>query len=580
MNGHAMVFVQDLAVIMLIAGIATVLCQRFKQPLVLGYILAGIFIGPHTPPFTYINDEIIINTLAELGVVFLMFSLGLEFNIRKLSEVGKVAFITASLEILVMLALGYQTGILMGWEPIDALFLGAILAISSTTIIVKALSELNLKNDKFAHIVFGILIVEDVFAILILTLLSSIAIKGQLEIQDVLIKATELTSFLIVSVMLGILIIPRILKYIASFNSDEVLLISVLGLCFGFCLIVIKLNYSVALGAFIIGTIIAESSALTKIEYLIQPIRDMFSAIFFVSVGLIFNPTIIAEYTLPIVAITTLVIIGKVFSSSLGVLISGYSGRDSMRVGMSLAQIGEFSFIIASLGIALDVTDNYLFSIAVCVSIITTLTTPYLIKLSDPFATYMGRYIPDNISTTFQVYSAWIQNINLTDEQLAIKKIINTVILHIVVNSFVVISFFLMGTYLANSAFGDRIIDITNDYIQHAVIWSLALVCSLPFLIAAFRKTKALGMVLAEVNMKESSGLTVNNRLIVSELIQIMYVLLMLTVISVISASILPTLEMLALILMLAGALVIFVLPWLIRIHSRLQISLMDVMKK
>jgi CPA2 family monovalent cation:H+ antiporter-2 len=255
---HTFLFIQDLAIIMAIAGLITVICQRFKQPMVLGYIVAGIIIGPHTPPFILISDEVSIKTLAELGIIFLMFSLGLEFNLQKLKQVGLSSTVAAIAEIVLMMWLGYTIGRFFGWSDLDALFLGAILAISSTTIILKTLSELGFKKEKFAQLIFGILIIEDIFAILILTLLAGIALTGSLQLTDVAFNIGKLSLFLVVSLALGILIIPKLLAYIAKFNNDEVLLITVLGLCFGFCLLVLSLDYSVALGAFIIGAIIAE----------------------------------------------------------------------------------------------------------------------------------------------------------------------------------------------------------------------------------------------------------------------------------------------------------------------------------
>lgn len=383
MQTHELIFIQDLAIVMLVAGLITVLCHQLKQPIVFGYIIAGVIIGPYTPPFSFISDLGTIHTLADLGVIFLLFSLGLEFNLPKLSKVGITAFISAFSEIILMMWLGYEIGLLFHWSKVDALFLGAILSISSTTIIVKALDELGLKKEAFAQLIFGILVLEDIFAILILALLSSIAITGSLQVADVIVTVSKLTSFLIISLLLGILLVPRLLAYVAKFKSNEMLLISVLGLCFGFCLLVLKLKYSIALGAFIIGAIIAESQQLAKIEKIIIPIRDMFSAIFFVSVGLLFDPRILVQYTLPIIVITIAVIIGKVITCSLATYLTGQDGKTAMRVGMGLAQIGEFSFIIASLGVALQVTGTFLYSIAVAVSMITTLFTPYLIKHSD-----------------------------------------------------------------------------------------------------------------------------------------------------------------------------------------------------
>ena len=377
---HAISFIQDLAVIMLVAGVVTILFHRFKQPVVLGYIVAGFIIGPHTPPFGLIHDEETIRILAELGVIFLMFCLGLEFSLRKLFKVGATAFIAAFMEITLMIWIGYEIGRWFDWNTMDSLFLGAILAISSTTIIVKALNDLKMKNERFAQLIFGVLIVEDILGIGIIALLSSIAVSGSVSPEEVFSTVGILSLFMIVALVIGILLVPRVLAYVARFESNEMLLITVLGLCFGFCLLVVKLEYSMVLGAFLIGAIMAESRQLLKIERLIEPVRDLFSAIFFVAIGLMLDPAILLEYALPIVVITIAVVLGKMLSCGLGAFIAGNDGRTSLRVGMGLSQIGEFSFIIAALGMTLQVTSSFLYPVAVAVSVLTTLMTPYLIR--------------------------------------------------------------------------------------------------------------------------------------------------------------------------------------------------------
>ncbi len=301
---HAISFIQDLAVIMLVAGVVTILFHRFKQPVVLGYIIAGFIIGPHTPPFGLIHDEGTIKTLAELGVIFLMFCLGLEFSLGKLFKVGATAFIAAFLEIVLMIWIGYEIGRWFDWNTMDSLFLGAILAISSTTIIVKALNDLKMKNQRFAQLIFGVLIVEDILGIGIIALLSSIAVSGTVSSGEVFSTVGKLSLFMIVALVIGILLVPRLLAYVARFESNEMLLITVLGLCFGFCLLVVKLEYSMVLGAFLIGAIMAESRQLLKIERLIEPVRDLFSAIFFVAIGLMLDPAVLLDYAWPIAVIT------------------------------------------------------------------------------------------------------------------------------------------------------------------------------------------------------------------------------------------------------------------------------------
>lgn len=582
MHQQVLSFIQDLAIIMLVAGFVTFLCRKFKQPVVLGYILAGIIIGPHTPPFSFIYNKTIVNVLAEIGVIFLLFFLGLEFDLHKLSKVGKTAIITALLEILLMVWLGYELGILFGWTSINALFLGALISISSTTIIVKALDELRLKHEKFAQIIFGVLIVEDIFAILILALLSSIAISGTLNMKDIFMTSTKFASFLVVSLVFGILLIPRLLSYIAKFKSNEMLLISVLGLAFGFCLLVAKLDYSMALGAFIIGSIMAESDFIRKIQRLIAPLRDMFSAIFFVSVGLRFEPRILVDYFFPIVFITLLVVIGKIVSCTFGVLITGYNGRTALRTGMGLAQIGEFSFIIASLGLSLNVTGGYLYSIAVCVSIITTLLTPYLIQNSNLLANGLSFLIPEKISGTFSVYTDWMQNINLSHNKNGFKKMVNRSIAHIIINLFIISAIFLGAKQIAHFLFRAAFDQIPDHYLQKSLIWTAALVLSLPFIVAIYRKIQALSRALAELSIKKTAKGRIPRKIrqIISGVIPIFAVFLIMILIFILSSSILPSKELLVLILIVVGALLLLIFPWFIKIHSKLQISLMDSMRK
>ncbi len=582
MHSHALIFIQDLAIVLLVAGLITVLCRRLKQPVVLGYIIAGMIVGPYTPPFSLIRDELTIKTLAELGVIFLMFFLGLEFNIRKLIKVGIPSLIAAVAEIALMIWLGYEIGIWFGWQTIDAIFLGAMLAISSTTIIVKALDELGMKRERFAQLIFGILVIEDIFAIAMLGLLSSIAMSGSLHFSEVMISLGKLSSFLVVSLFFGILFIPKLLNYIAKFNNNETLLITVLAICFGFCLFVIKLNYSIALGAFVIGAVMAESRHLRLIEDLVNPLKDMFSAIFFVSVGLLLDPRVLWDYALPIFVITLIVIFGKILTGSLGTLISGQDGKTSMRVGMGLAQIGEFSFIIAALGTTLKVTSDFLYPIAVAVSAITTLLTPYLIKYSDPTTHFISKIIPRGLANTFSLYGGWLQNIQLDENQSPLKKIVRNSIIQIVINLFIIMAIFFGSNYAANTMWGVYLLKLTSIDLQETIIWGFALLLSLPFLIAIYRKITALSMLLAELSLKKSANkrLTLRVRRVISQLIPILSLIGILFFISILSASILPPFELILVIFCLAAILIALLLPWFIKFHSRLQISLMETMKK
>lgn len=579
---HAVDFIQDLAVIMLVAGVITVLFHRFKQPVVLGYIVAGVIIGPYTPPFVLIHDQQTIATFAELGVMFLMFSLGLEFSLRKLAHVGATALVAALAEIVLMIWIGYELGGVFGWGSMDSLFLGSILAISSTTIIIKALDELGMKRERFAHLIFGILIVEDVLAIGMIALLSAIATSGSVSTEGALATMGMLALFMVVSLVLGILIVPRILDYVAKFGSNEMLLITVLGILFGFCLVVVKMDYSIALGAFVIGAVMAESRQLHLIERLVEPIKDMFSAIFFVAIGLMFDPSVLIAYALPVSAITIVVVLGKVATCSLGTFLGGHDGRTAMRVGMGLAQIGEFSFIIASLGVTLKVTSDFLYPIAVAVSAVTTLLTPYLIRLADPLSARLADSMPGIVTRVFGFYTTWLQNIQLRGDRAVLAKIMRRIILQVTVNFALVVAIFLSSAYFGNGIGRSFVFWDPDTRVHNTIIWGGALLFSLPFLIAAYRKLQALSMVLAELTVKSSVAgqYTERFRRAISEIIPIASVVGMLLLISALSTSILPSTDLL--VLMLVAAAVLTVLLWkrFIMLHSKLQLALLETFEK
>ncbi|MCO7514719.1 cation:proton antiporter [Pseudomonas guariconensis] len=577
---HAISFIQDLAVIMLVAGVVTILFHRFKQPVVLGYIVAGFIIGPHTPPFGLIHDEDTIKTLAELGVIFLMFCLGLEFSLRKLFKVGATAFIAAFMEIVLMIWIGFEIGRWFGWNTMDSLFLGAILAISSTTIIVKALNDLKMKNERFAQLIFGVLIVEDILGIGIIALLSGIAVSGTVSSGEVFSTVGKLSLFMIVALVIGILLVPRLLAYVAKFESNEMLLITVLGLCFGFCLLVVKLEYSMVLGAFLIGAIMAESRQLLKIERLIEPVRDLFSAIFFVAIGLMIDLSVLIQYAWPILVITLAVVLGKMLSCGMGAFIAGNDGRTSLRVGMGLSQIGEFSFIIAALGMSLQVTSDFLYPVAVAVSAITTLLTPYLIRAADPLSRKLGNVVPSRLARVLSLYGEWLRSIQPQGEGAMLAAMIRRILLQVGVNLALVIAIFFSGGYFAGRI-GEWLSEWVSDVSQQkALIWGAALLLSLPFLIAAYRKLKALSMLLAEMGVKpEMAGRhTQRVRRVIAEVIPLLSLLVIFLLLSALSASILPTNELLLVIAVVAAVVVALLWRWFIRVHTRMQIALLETL--
>ncbi len=405
---HELIFLQDLAIVMTVSAVIMIFCRQLNLPVVLGYILAGLLIGPHTPPFPMVKDLKSIHTLSELGVIFLLFTIGLEFSLGKLKKVGVVSVIAAVLEIVIMLNIGYFVGRAFGWSFMDSLFLGAILCISSTTIIAKLLVETGKMSETFAQLILGILIVEDLLAIVIIAVLSGLATTGTLDFKSVGMAMMEVMAFVSAVIVAGFLFIPRFLRYVDRFKSPEMLTVSVLGLCFGGALAAAKLGFSVALGAFLVGAIIAETRQAKAVIHHMEPLRDMFTAIFFVSVGMMIKPSILIDLWQPILVITLVTILGKLFSCSLGVFFAGYNSEVSLRVGLGLSQIGEFSFIIAALGESTKVTSDFLYPAAVSVSAVTTLSTPFLMKNTVPIIEALHRVTPRPITTFLGMYTSWL----------------------------------------------------------------------------------------------------------------------------------------------------------------------------
>lgn len=575
---HVIAFIHDLAIIMLTAGVVTVVFRLLRQPVVLGYIVAGVLIGPHTPPYSLVTDEETIRTLSELGIVFLLFSLGLEFSLRHLRQVGATALVSAIAGIVTMLSLGYAIGRAFDWSVMDAVFLGAMLSISSTTITIKALEDLKLKKQHFAQVVFAILIVEDVLAIAMIALLSSVAKTGTVESGDVLHTLGTLTVFLVASLVIGILAVPRLLDRIARFNSNEMLLVAVLGLLFGFCLVVVRMGYSVALGAFVIGVIVAEAGSLRRIERLIEPVRDMFSAIFFVAVGLQFDPHALLDYAKPIAVVTAVVVIAKIVSRCAGAFVAGQSGRNALRVGMSLAQIGEFSFIIATLGLTLNVTSSFLYPIAVTVSAITTLFTPYLIRGADPLARGIRKVTPAGMRSILHMYTAWLQGLRFEGDRAIIAAMVRRILLQAFVNLCLVAAIFGAGAYVGGRYRTEIAQWIPQPQVANALIWGGALVLSLAFLIAAYRKLKALAMMLAEVGVRAGRH-TERVQRIVAEVLPAVSIGAMLVLVSALSSSILPPAELLIAVLAMGALILALLWRTLVKLHSRLQIALLETLQ-
>ena len=578
---HSGTFLQDLAVVMMVAGLVTILFHHFKQPVVLGYIIAGVIIGPHTPPFPLIHDQATINTLSELGIVLLMFTLGLEFSLKKLKQVGVTALIAALLEILLMVWLGYEIGRLFGWGKMDSLFLGAMLSISSTTIIVKALAELGKAKERFSQLIFGILIIEDILAIAMIALLSGIAMTGSLQVAEVGRTFGKLTIFLVSSLVLGLLAVPRLLAYVARFRSHEMLLVTVLGLCFGVSLLAVKLGYSVALGAFLIGAVIAESREVHRVAHVIEPVRDMFSAIFFVAIGLLIDPRLLVQYWLPIAVITAAVVAGKVLTCACGTFVGGNDLRTSLRVGMGLAQIGEFSFIIAALGLSLKVTSDFLYPIAVAVSAITTLLTPYLIQSADRLVGVFDRTAPASVVNLLDLYTEWVGRLGRRPSSMA-SKLTKKWALQMGLNAVLI-----AGVFIAVAFIGEhpptvlKSLGLSEAWLN-SLLWLGAMVLSLPMFIATSRKLEALGLLVAEMRISESLAgqHTLLIRTLVAQVVPIVGTVILGLFVLLLSSTLLTTVRVF---LVLMG--LVALMAWLMRrsftrVYSKAQVAINEVFEQ
>jgi monovalent cation:H+ antiporter-2, CPA2 family len=407
MDPHA--FLQNLAVVLCVAAVATVVFQRLHQPVVFGYLLAGMIIGPHIS-IPLVADPQTVRALSELGVILLMFSLGLEFSVRKLVQVSQKAGAVALFECTVMVSVGYLVGQMLGFTRMESIFAGAITGISSTTIIVKAFQELKIRG-RVTELVFGILIIEDLIAIFLLTILTTISRSGAITPTDLALTAVRLVMFLAGLIGFGILTVPRAIRSVQKLGQPETTLVASIGICFAAALLALSFGYSVALGAFIAGSLVAESGQQVEIEQLVRPVRDMFAAIFFVSVGMMIDPTALAQHWVAVVSLTLAVIIGKVFAVTIGAFLAGHGRRAAMKAGMSLAQIGEFSFIIAGVGVASGVIGGWMYPVAIAVSAITTLTTPLLIRLSNKAAASIDHWLPEPIQTVAALYTSWIERV-------------------------------------------------------------------------------------------------------------------------------------------------------------------------
>lgn len=498
-------FLANLTLILGVAAVISFVFHKLRQPVVLGYILAGMIVGPYVP-IPLIADSAIVHTLSELGIILLMFSLGLEFSIRKLFKVLPTAGLVALIQCGFMIWLGYVAGRAFGWTVVESFYAGAIVAISSTTIIVKAFSEMGIK-DKVTEIVFAVLIVEDLIAVLLLAGLPALTQTSDASGWMIAKAAGTLFMFLIILLVGGVILIPRVLRIILRTNRPEMTLVVSIGICFAVSLLAKEMGYSVALGAFIAGSLMAESGEEGYLDTLIRPVRDMFAAVFFVSVGMLIDPSVLGSHWFSVLVFTFLVIVGKFLGVMVGAFFAGYGTRFSIRSGMSLAQIGEFSFIIAGIGIATGATRNFLYPLAVAVSAITTLTTPWLIKSSDPVANWVDRHMPRHLQTFTGLYGTWIQRLRAPHSPSQTSRIKRLFLL--LLADMTLFAGIIIAASLSMATLVTRMMawfDLPETW-THAVGILIITLLLLPFCIGMIRCIRALGFELtARVLPKQESG--------------------------------------------------------------------------
>lgn len=468
--------ITDLALILGAAAAITIFFRKVKLPIVLGYILAGLLVGPNLHLFPALTDQEGIKIWAEIGVVFLLFSLGLEFSFKKLMKVGGAAAITGIFEVSLLFTAGFLLGRYLHWSSMDSLFLGGILSISSTTIIIRTFDELGLRAKQFTTLVLGVLVIEDLVAVLLLAFLSTVALHQKLGGAEWLFSIFKLAFFLCLWFILGIFLLPTLLNKINRLLSRETLLLLSIGLCLGMVVLANQVGFSPALGAFLMGSMLAETSQGPKIEQVVSSIRDLFGAIFFVSVGMLINPDILVRYARPVLLLTATVVVGKLLFVSIGALFSGRPLKQAVQAGASMTQIGEFSFIIATLGITMKATNEHLYPIAVGVSVLTIFLSPFLIRLSEPLFQLIQVSLPKAWLDGLDQYSSSSQQI---EGERGWRVLLRYYFQHVLLNSVVIIALILLVSFFLNPFLYQF---LQNEIVASSLSAGLGLLSMAPFI--------------------------------------------------------------------------------------------------
>ena len=473
--------VKDLALILISAGVFTIISKALKQPLILGYIVAGFIVGPHMGLFPTVTSTVAVKEWSDIGIIFLLFALGLEFSFKKLLKVGSSALITAMTQCVGMFIIGFLVGEAMGWSNMESIFLGGMLSMSSTTIIIKAYDDLGLKERPFAPLVFGALVFEDLIAVVLMVLLSTMAVSNRFAGGQMLMGLGKLVFFLILWFLVGIYLIPTLLKKTRRYLNDEILLLVSIGLCFVMVTLASLAGFSEALGAFVMGSILAETLESEHIMGLVKGIKDLFGAIFFVSVGMMVDPHVIGEYWSTILLLTITVMAGILFFSTSGAVLAGQGLDNAVHAGFSLAQLGEFSFIIAGLGVSLGVMRDFIYPVIITVSVITTFTTPYMIKAGTPAYMFLLRKLPEQLVQKINSFSAQDRE-NSAAAQNEWKRLMKELALRVLLYGVILIAVDL-GSHLFLDRFINSRMDSLTPFVRNVISVVVTLAVMSPFLV-------------------------------------------------------------------------------------------------
>lgn len=566
---------------LLVSGMAVLVFQALHLPRVAGYILAGVLVGPHTPLISLITDETSIRTLADIGVIFLMLSLGMEFNLRRLFKAGFSALVTAILDVTIMVWLGYRLGQWLGWTPLESLFLGAIICDSSTTILGRVIEEMGWGREKFAGLVFSITLVEDLLAVIMIVLLNGLVLTGSVQAGAVVSQVWQLGIFLIAVIVGGMLTLPRFLNYLARKGSDELVIMTTVGICFGITLVAVRLQLSLALGAVLVGAIASEARGYRRLSALIDPLRYVFSAVFFVSIGLMLDPSIIVHHGGAILLVAGAIVIGKFFNGMMGTLLTGHDLTTSVRTGAGLAQTGEFAFIIAALGLSLHAMGAQVYQVGVAAAVLSILINPYLLRASTPLVEFLNaRAIFRPLINGFQAYSQWSAQIRKGMSPGPIRRAVRRSMLTLLINIALIAAIFGIASFFGRH---QALLPAGSDWSRPlftAALWLTAVLIALPLYAASIRKLDALAMLLAEIGIPSTvvAAWAQPMRLFVSHAILfggcvglgLMTVLL--------SSTILPPFHTLLILAGLVALITWQMWHWLSIVYSRAQNSLRAVM--